>query len=804
MSDAPQLRQPDIETRVARGWRGLSLVWLVPVAAVAGALALVWQNYSNRDIPIRIEFADATGIEVDKTEIRFREVSVGRVSGMRFSEDLSRVIVEAEIHRELERYLDSDARFWRVTARVGPGGISGLNTLLSGAYIAADWDAVEGEAERDFVAEAEAPAVPPGTKGLAVVLIAPDSGSVSVGAPILHKGVQMGKIAAVRYDALSGSVLLTGFIEAPHDKLINSATRFWNVSGAGLELGEGGIQLKVDSLASLLQGGVAFDTAISGGKALGKRPIFDLYATEESARDSLLGDSLQATVEVMSSFEGSVRGLKIGSEVMFRGVKVGQVRHLSAEIDESAGGRPDIRMQVIYTIEPGRLGLHDVSTPDDTLSLLATMVERGGVRAQLMPASFFSGGLVVQLQENPDAPAAALDREATPFPVMPSLPTPPDTLAVASQNVLDRVAALPVEELMQRAIETLENVNTILADGDTRRIPADLRDMLGNVNAVAGSESLQKLPDDLRQALASVNAVLARFEAEEGAQKLVSALEELRTAATGISAASADLPALVRDIDALVAKADALPLEEVVASADRVLQSADTLLRSDDVERVPAALNAALEQAEQTLVSIREAAGSVNDTLTTFEEKQVAQTLVDALGDMRSAAANVETASAELPQLVADIDRLIETANALPLADVTASADRVLQSADAFLRNEDMDKVPGALAGALGEAQRALEELRQGGAVENLNRTLETASTAADSVALAVQTLPDLAARLDALADSAEATIGAYGPGSPVNREVQAAIGDLRATVRSLNALVQAIRRKPNSLLVGR
>ncbi|AAV94541.1 MCE family protein [Ruegeria pomeroyi] len=804
MSDAPQLRQPDIETRVARGWRGLSLVWLVPVVAVAGALALVWQSYSNRDIPIRIEFADATGIEVDKTEIRFREVSVGRVSGMRFSEDLSRVIVEAEIHRELERYLDSDARFWRVTARVGPGGISGLNTLLSGAYIAADWDAVEGEAARDFVAEAEAPAVPPGTKGLAVVLIAPDSGSVSVGAPILHKGVQMGKIAAVRYDALSGSVLLTGFIEAPNDKLINSATRFWNVSGAGLELGEGGIQLKVDSLASLLQGGVAFDTAMSGGEALGKRPIFDLYATEDSARDSLLGDSLQATVEVMSSFDGSVRGLKLGSEVVFRGVKVGQVRHLSAEIDESVEGKPDIRMQVIYTIEPGRLGLHDVSTPDDTLSLLATMVARGGVRAQLMPASFFSGGLVVQLQENPDAPAATLDREATPFPIMPSLPTPADTLAVASQNVLDRVAALPVEELMQRAIETLENVNTILADGDTRRIPADLRDMLGNVNAVAGSESLRNLPEDLRQALASVNAVLAHFEEEEGAQKLVAALEELRTAATGISAASADLPALVRDIDALVAKADALPLEQVVTSADQVLQTADTLLRSDDVERVPAALNAALAQAEQTLVSIREAAGSVNSTLSTFEEKKVAQTLVDALGDMRTAAANVETASAELPQLVADIDRLIATANALPLADVTASADRVLQSADAFLRNEDMDKVPGALAGALEEAQRALEELRQGGAVENLNRTLQTASTAADSVALAVQTLPDLAARLDALADSAEATIGAYGPGSPVNREVQAAIGDLRATVRSLNALVQAIRRKPNSLLVGR
>ncbi|SDD12992.1 MlaD family protein [Ruegeria marina] len=804
MNDDPTLTQPEIKTRRERGWRSISLVWLVPVAAVAGALGLVWQSYSTRDIPIRIAFADATGIEPGKTEIRYREVVVGTVQSLQFSDDLEQVVAHAEINRDLARYLDTGTRFWLVTARVGPAGISGLNTLLSGSYIAADWDAEPGPQAREFIAEATAPAVPPGTKGRAVVLVSPDSGSVSVGAPILHKGVPMGKVAAVRFDPLSGSVLISGFIEAPYDRMITSGTRFWNVSGIGLELGEGGVQLKVDSLASLLQGGIAFDTPMSGGQTVGRRPVFDLYPDEASARDSLLGDSLQATVEVMSNFEGSVRGLRVGSEVLFRGVKVGQVKHLTAQVEEVEGGSPEIRMQVIYTVEPSRLGLQDVRTAEDTLSLLSTMVERGGLRARLMPASLFSGGLVVQLVEDDQAEPAAIDHESAPFPIMPSLPTPPDTLAVASQNVLDRVAALPVEELMQRAIMLLENVNAIVADGDTRALPADIRSVLDNVNSVAASESLRALPDDLRQAVASVNAVLDRFNGQEGVQKLVSALEEVRAAATYVSDFSVELPGLVASIDGLVAKADALPLEEVVASAGEVLQTANAFLQEDDVKRVPATLSAALEQAEKTLASIETAAGSVNDTLGKFEEQQVSQTLIDALNDLRAAAANVEDASAGLPSLLDDIDRLVATANDLPLNEVVTSADQVLQSADAFLRNEDMEKVPGALSGALEQVQQVLAELQEGGAVRNLNRTLETANAAADSVALAVKDLPELSRRLEELADTAEATIGAYGPGSPVNREVQAAIGDLRSTVRSLDALVEAIRRKPNSLLVGR
>ena len=697
MTNNHELRTPEIRTGRKKLISSMSLIWLVPILALAGALGLVLQSYLNRDVPIEIRFENAEGIEVGKTEIKYREMKVGTVTGMKFSEDLTQVIVKASIKHDMDRYLDTDAKFWLVTARLGPSGISGLTTLLSGAYISVDWTAKHGVEKRKFTAEAEAPIVPPGAKGIAIILNSPNSGSISVGAPILHKGVSMGKIEAVKYDVQSDRVLITGFINAPYDKLINTETRFWNESGIGLQLGESGLELKVGSLSSLLQGGVAFETITSGGKPPSKDEVFTLYSNQTKAKDSLLSDTLSATVQLSSSFEGSVKGLKEDADVFFHGVKIGQVKSLSAITETNEKGEPDIRMMVTYTVQPSRLGLHDVKTPEETLDLLAPMVKDTGLRARLAPNSIFLGGLHIELYEDPKAEPAVLQLDVKPYPIMPSTPTPPDTLAVATENIMDRVASLPLEEVMNRAIEVMGSINTLVSSQDTQKIPADVRAFLDNINTVASSESLRNLPDKLDSAVASVNTILGKFEEAKGVQSLVNAFTEVRTAAANVSTATNGFPKLVTDIDAFVKKADDLPLDSVVSSADGVLKSANV-----------------------------------------------------------------------------------------------------------FLQNKDLEKVPGALSGALVAAEQTLDELRDGGAVKNLNETLASARTAAENISTAVKGLPELSKRLDQLADSAEATIAAYGPNSPVNRELQAAIDDLRTTARSLNSLVQAIRRKPNSLLVGR
>lgn len=675
----------------------LSWVWLVPFAAITGALFMTWQSYNDRDVPITIVFPSAEGLEVGKTLVKYQDVTVGTVTDLSFADDLKTVFVETSMHKDMVKYVDADTNFWLVTAQISAQGVTGLETILDGAYINADWDAEQGEQLDVYTALDRAPIIRTGQKGIEIILATPESGSVSVGAPILHKGVNMGTVKAVDYEISTDSVLITGFIEEPYDKIINTGTRFWNVSGINIELGEAGLDLNVGSLSSILQGGVEFSTTISGGVPIQQRDKFDLYKNKRDAEDSLLDDNLRSTINLSSPFEGTVKGLEVGSDVFYFGLKVGQVQTLSAisELDEN--GAPEVRMLASYTLQPNRLGVSEDYEPEENIAFIAELVEKKNLRARLMPNSIFSGGVHIELFEAPDEDVALLDRSAEPFPILPSVPTPANTLEVAAGNVLDRVAALPVEELMTQVINLIADIDTIVSDKNTKKIPEEISVLLSNVNSFAGSDSLQGLPDELEEALSSVNAILREFEDNKAVANVVSALENVKVATARVSQASEKLPGLINGINTFVKGANTWPAEQVVASADQLLHTANTILDSEGTK-----------------------------------------------------------------------------------------------------------KVPDALAGALSEAQLALKELREGGAAENLSNTLQSASKAADGVAAATERLPELASRLERLANTADSTIGSFGPRSEVNRELRAAIDDIREAVKSINALAQAIRRKPNSLLVGR
>ncbi|MCL6283736.1 MlaD family protein [Ruegeria sp. 2012CJ41-6] len=676
---------------------GFSAVWLVPAVALLGSLGLALQSYLESDVPITIEFPEATGMEAGKTQLKFRDVVVGSVGAIEFSEDLSHVDVTVNVRRDMARYLDDDARFWLVHAEITSEGVSGLDTLLSGAYINAEWDPEPGKRKDHFIAEKKAPIIAPNAKGIEIKLTSTETGSVSVGAPLLYKGFKVGKVEDLSLSEDGSTITITTFVEEPYDKLINTGSRFWNASGIEVDLTDEGLKVGVESLSALLQGGIAFDTTISGGEPVTETTRFDLYPNLSAAKDSRFNDDLRATVTVASAFEGSVKGLREGANVDYRGLKVGEVKELSVYAPDDAQTPDDVLLLVSYTIQPNRLGITDVNNPEEVLEYLAQVIPNTGLRARLMPNSLLSGGLHVELFEDPALPEAQLERTGHPLPLVPTVATPPDTLNIAAEGVLNRVAQLPIEELMDRTIKLISDVDAIVADNQTKQIPANINSLLGNVDTIAGSEATQQLPEKLNEAISSVNAMLTEFEQKKGVDALVVSLENLKTITANVSTASADVPKLIADIDAVVAKVNALPIEDTVASTNSLL----------------------------------------------------------------------------------------------------ASADR-------FISNDSMQDVPPALTGALNEVRETLQELRAGGAAENLNRALASAGNAADEIAKAAASLPELAKRLNDLADTAEATIAAYGPNSPVNREVRAAVADIRQAVHSINALAQTIRRKPNSLLVGR
>ncbi|MEM9210948.1 MAG: MlaD family protein [Pseudomonadota bacterium] len=694
MSDATHSKM-DV-TEKGKGWlNGLSLIWAVPVVALLASIGLIVQSYLERDIQITIQFPEAGGIEAGKTNLRYRDVVVGTVASVEFPDSLEHVNVVVDVRRDMAQFLDQSAEFWLVTAEISAQGVSGLDTLFSGVFIQGEWDADVGEPRRLYIAKAKAPIIAPGANGIEITLTSTESGSISVGAPVLHKGIQVGSIEDVTLSEEGGLIVITAFVEAPYDKLINTGTRFWNASGIDVNFGEDGLNVQVDSLSSLLAGGVSFDTSISGGEPVSGTARFDLFANEDAAKDSLFDDDLRATVLVGSAFEGSVRGLSVGAVVEYRGLKIGEVQDLA--VLEPEEGQEEILLLVSYTMQPKRLGITGINNPDEVFDTLDEAVRDFGMRARLKPNSIFTGGLYVEIFEDPDAEPAVFDRDADPLPLLPTVATPPDTLRVAAGDVMERVSALPIEELMDRMIELITHVNTLVEDENTRQIPGEVSALLQNANAIAGAPETKDLTVKLNAAISSVADLLNEFEQRQGIDALIVSLENLRDVTANVSSASENAPGITQNIDELIKKIRDLPVDTTVESVNAVLASTDQFISSDDTQ--------------------------------------------------------------DLPQ---------------------------------------------SLSGALEEVRLTLAELREGGAVTNLNQTLSSASNAADEIAAAAKLLPQLARDLETVADTAEATIGAYGPVSPFNTEVRAAVGDLRQAVRSLDALIKAVQRNPNSLVFGR
>ncbi|MCX7646868.1 MAG: MlaD family protein [Rhodobacteraceae bacterium] len=677
----------DISAPRPSPWRNLSFVWLVPILALAVSLGVAWQSFAARGVLIEITFLNASGVTAGETTVRFRDVVVGRVERVHFADDLSQVIVAARIDRDLAPYLDADAQFWVVRPEVTTRGITGLSTVLSGVYIEGAWDAVAGTPQTRFAGLEGAPVVRPGREGRQITLRSTDGKLITAGAPVLFRGIEVGRLDQPRLTVSGDSIVVDAFIEAPHDRRLTDATRFWDTSGFSVSLGAGGLSLDVESLATLVAGGIAFDDIYEGGKPVGPGYVFDIYPDEATARRSVFVRSSGNAVRLAVAFDESVSGLAPGAPVRLGGLEVGKVEALSAELRDTGAG-PDIRLIANLAIDPALIGLPRGAGREEVLDFFEEAVGRG-LRARLATASLFSATLVVELAEIEDAAPAVFDRDAEPLPLLPSVESDLPDFTATAEGVLERINALPIEELLQQAIATLASVEALARAESTVALPDSARSLVEDLRAIVNDEATRSLPTELRAAVADLRQVVAELREGGAIDNLAAAVERASAAAANIATASEDFPALVEDLRALAAKANALEAEELVAAATRVLESADAVIGTEEAKALPPALTGALEEVRATLAELR-AGGVVENANAT-------------MASARSAADAVAEAARGLPQLSARLEALVAQAEGLvgaygarsdfnaetlaALREVRAAARAVSQLARAIERN---------------------------------------------------------------------------------------------------------------------
>lgn len=490
----------------------LSLIWLVPVLAALVGLSLVVNAWLQAGPEIAITFQTAEGLEAGKTPVKYKNVVIGKVTSLDLSEDRERVRVKVALNKSAESFATKGTRYWVVRPRIGLGGVSGVDTLLSGAFIGADVGASKEE-RYEFTGLETPPAVLHGAPGKSFVLHTDDLGSLDTGSPVYYRRIQVGRVSSYTLDKDGKGVSLRIFVDGPNDRFVTRSTRFWNASGVDVSLSANGLKLNTQSLATVIAGGVAFEEP---------RGPHDETPAPEDADFALFDDEATAMAPpdgppryIRMRFNQSLRGLAVDAPVEFLGVNIGKVVSVNMDYDARDTRFPLTVGAVIY---PQRLGnAYDKLAAQagmkdgrvDLARMFGPLVAHG-LRAQARTGNLLTGQLYIALDFVPKAPKASFDMAATPV----ELPTAPgsfDKLQEQLADIVTKVQKIPFDSIGRNLDQTLADLDRTLKGVNSDVLPELKGTLKGAQRTLGSADNALSSDSPLQQNLGSTLAELQRM-----------------------------------------------------------------------------------------------------------------------------------------------------------------------------------------------------------------------------------------------------------------------------------------------------
>ncbi|WP_368747613.1 intermembrane transport protein PqiB [Enterobacter cancerogenus] len=502
----------EAKVRKVKNW---SPVWIFPIVTALIGAWILFYHYSHQGPEVTLITTNAEGIEGGKTTIKSRSVDVGVVESATLTDDLTHVEIKARLHAGMEKLLHNDSVFWVVKPQVGREGISGLGTLLSGAYIELQ-PGSKGTQPAQYQLLDSPPLAPPDAKGIRVILDSKKAGQLSPGDPVLFRGYRVGSVETSTFDPQKRTISYQLFINAPNDRLVTSNVRFWKDSGIAVDLTSAGMRVEMGSLTTLFGGGVSFDVpeGIDIGQPVAEKTAFRLFDDQKSIQDALYTDH----IDYLMFFKDSVRGLQPGAPVEFRGIRLGTVGQvpffvpgLRQVLDD------DYRIPVLIRIDPERL-INQIGENQDIGAHITELMNRG-LRGSLKTGNLVTGALYVDMDFYPKAPAITGQREFGGYKIIPTVSSGLAQIQQRLMDTLDKINNLPLNPMIEAATNSLSQSQATM-----RR----LQTTLDNINKITASQSMQQLPQDMQKTLRELNRSMQGFQPGSAAyNKMVADMQRL-------------------------------------------------------------------------------------------------------------------------------------------------------------------------------------------------------------------------------------------------------------------------------------
>ncbi|HEV3431915.1 MAG TPA: MlaD family protein [Paraburkholderia sp.] len=487
--------------------------WQIPVLAALVVTGVLAYQALTRGPELCITFTTGEGLQVGKTRLRYRSVEVGRLEATRLSSDRTHVTAVVRLTGNAARLASCGTRFWVVRPRVDGASVSDIGTLVSGPYIAAEMSR-STKACRNFIGLETPPVVSSSLDGTRFELRAASPGSLEAGSPVYFRRVQVGRVLGYTLGKNGDEVGIEVFVKAPFARYVTASSHWWRASAFDVRLNANGLRVDTSSLATILNGGVQFDSPDdTSKKAIANEGT--RFPLGDSQSDAIaLTQGFAAPVSLR--FHESLRGLAVGAPVDFRGVELGEVVRIDVDRDLARGVFDMVATVNLYPDRLGRRYREALGQGDSSggRALLRAMIEQG-LRGQLRMGNALTGQRYIALDFFPHAPAVRFDVEHEPV-ELPTVPNAIEELQDQLSSIVTKLDRVPFDRIGNNLQASLKNADTLFKSVNDQIVP-QAQSTLGAAQQsfAAARATLQQdspLQSDVHLALAQLKRTLASID----------------------------------------------------------------------------------------------------------------------------------------------------------------------------------------------------------------------------------------------------------------------------------------------------
>jgi len=496
------------KVKESRGIQIVTTIWLVPLVALVIALWLAFQYYSKIGSQITIRFESNAGLVENQSPIKMRDVTVGIVKKISLADDGKGVIVKALMNKEMDEYLNNNARFWIVHADIGSHGIYGLDTIVSGSYIALHSKKAK-KSSSHFIG-LESPYIDREAKGKHYMLSAPFTNDVTEGSNVYYRMLKVGRVERVAISPDGKQVNFTIFVEDRYTSFINKHSLFYVRSNFAFDFSQGKLDFNIANLSQIVHGGISIYTptqTLQEKHPIKADHIFPLYKSLAEMKAKHLGIGGDSRIYQLS-FKDDITKLEIGSPVEYKGFQVGYVTDITSQYNPQTREVESLVYALIYTAAFESTQMPSIKGE----KVLEELVE-SGLGAQLKSAVPVVGSLFIDLVFDGNQTKAIV--QAKPYNIFPTIKQKPSSNLMDELNrVLVKVEKLPIEPLLNSITGMVEEnrqpINHLLVDLDKaiKRFDTTLK----NINTITSNEELAQLPSTLNDTIMELQMTLQEVQ----------------------------------------------------------------------------------------------------------------------------------------------------------------------------------------------------------------------------------------------------------------------------------------------------